>query len=521
MDVIKSFVAMFLSQGECSRKFLTFVVYMATLLDNILLTVIVPILPDYLSQIDRESFNSLQESLKYKNLYLHYVSTMFGKNAPVENVTMPENFQFDVVRDKLWNDNNLNKENGAVGILLATKALIQLVSTPIVKSMSNSFGYRIPTVIGTFILFLASLTFAMGQTYFLLLLARAMQGFASACISICGMSIIAQTYPEEKMRSQIIGMILGSMALGVLLGYPFGGILYAFSGKSAPFFIIAAATFIILALQLAYMDLHSCESELTTKDGNYIYLLADPIIAKIFIAILISTIAMATLEPCLPIWLMATLKPEKWQIGTVFIPDSIGYFISTNFLAVIAHQAGGMPTAIVALTVVGFSCLMIPHASSIASLVLPHFALGMGIGTLDVALVPLLASIVDTKYMYDDEVASETSFGSSYGGIYAIQQISVSMAYFLGPLLGGEISQYIGFSWLMSVIGLANICYGIYLMRTVLFAFQPEGYNDRESPEVNNKFFLRLWPSSTTLSSNSSYKRFYDAVDKPQQLDSK
>lgn len=32
----------------------------------------------------------------------------------------------------------------------------------------------------------------MGQGYFSLLLARAMQGFASACISVCGMSIIAQ-----------------------------------------------------------------------------------------------------------------------------------------------------------------------------------------------------------------------------------------------------------------------------------------------------------------------------------------
>lgn len=36
------------------------------------------------------------------------------------------------------------------------------------------------------------------------------------------------------------------MALGVLLGYPFGGIMYAFSGKSAPFYIIAVLTFIIL-----------------------------------------------------------------------------------------------------------------------------------------------------------------------------------------------------------------------------------------------------------------------------------
>lgn len=142
------------------------------------------------------------------------------------------------------------------------------------------------------------------------------------------------------MRSQVIGMILGSMALGVLLGYPFGGIMYAFSGKSAPFYIIAILTFailgelhnskkcknhqtmvlkslrnirnsyVIVALQLVYVDFQSGKVEPTTKDGNYLYFLADPIIAKIFAAILISTIAMATLEPCLPIWLMSTLKPE-------------------------------------------------------------------------------------------------------------------------------------------------------------------------------------------------------------------
>lgn len=47
----------------------------------------------------------------------------------------------------------------------------------------------------------------------------------------------------------------------------------------------------------------------------------------------------------------------------------------------------------------------------------------LGIGTLDVALVPLLASIVDSKYTYDDDTVSVTSCGTAYGGIYAIQQI--------------------------------------------------------------------------------------------------
>lgn len=133
---------------------------------------------------------------------------------------------------------------------------------------------------------------------------------------------------------------------------------------------------------------------------------------------------------------------------------------------------------------------------------------------------------------------------------YDVYAVSVSMAYFLGPLLGGEISQYIGFSWLMSIIGLANIIYGIYLMKTELLVhhsqvrwergliatgklkmaniskrlfglfFSPlpqQSFSGKDSAEDNNKFYLRLWPSNTTLSSNSSFKRFYDTVDKSQQ----
>lgn len=77
-----------------------------------------------------------------------------------------------------------------------------------------------------------------------------------------------------------------------------------------------------------------------------------------------------------------------------------------------------------------FVYIQIPYANTISSLVLPHFALGMGIGSLDVALVPLLASIVDSKYAYDDETSSITSNGSSYGGIYAIQQIRFPSFFF-------------------------------------------------------------------------------------------
>lgn len=42
----------------------------------------------------------------------------------------------------------------------------------------------------------------------------------------------------------------------------------------------------------------------------------------------------------------------------------------------------------------------------------PHFTLGLGIGVLDAALVPLLATLVDTRYG-DDGTENSEHFNSS------------------------------------------------------------------------------------------------------------
>lgn len=70
----------------------------------------------------------------------------------------------------------------------------------------------------------------------------------------------------------------------------------------------------------------------STPKSDWKKLLSDPPIIITVGAIWISTTAMAALEPCLPLWLMGSMSPppEKWQLGTVFIPDSLGYLLGTN-----------------------------------------------------------------------------------------------------------------------------------------------------------------------------------------------
>lgn len=80
----------------------------------------------------------------------------------------------------------------------------------------------------------------------MLIVARALQGIASTCIGVCGMSLVAQLYPEVEQRTRIMGIILGSVAVGVLIGYPFGGIMYDLAGKSMPFWLLAGLVAICL-----------------------------------------------------------------------------------------------------------------------------------------------------------------------------------------------------------------------------------------------------------------------------------
>jgi DHA1 family solute carrier family 18 vesicular amine transporter 1/2 len=116
----------------------------------------------------------------------------------------------------------------------------------------------------------------MGESFTMLLIARAIEGIGSSCINVCGMSYIALLYPDDQQRSKVMGIILGSIAGGVLCGYPLGGLLYDFVSESCPFIIISAFLFTDLALQLTFFDLtHNetvmwCESALKILKINKI-----------------------------------------------------------------------------------------------------------------------------------------------------------------------------------------------------------------------------------------------------------
>ncbi|TRY76803.1 hypothetical protein TCAL_10456, partial [Tigriopus californicus] len=366
-------------------------------------------------------------------------------------------------------DHELLKENGRVGTLFASKAIVQLLANPLVGFISSKYGYQQPLVAGSGILFLSSILFAGLSKYPSLLLARSIQGIGSACITVAGMGLMAKIYPEESLRSKVMGHLMGGIALGVIIGYPFGGFAYSACGKTMPFIITSLITGVLFLLNLKFigslpMDREYTTFKTTTMDPELhqercmfsIALLRDHHIIISTVAIWLSTSVMAMLEPCLPIWLMNKFNPPTWQLGVVFLPDSIGYFVGANFFGPIALHYGRWSIAMAAMICVGFSAIMITLATVMWDLIFPHYFLGLGIGIVDSSLMPLLAQLADINH------------GSDYGSVYALAQTSVSLAYSLGPLFGAHLAQRIGFPKVLQALGIINVAYSpiLFLLKT-------------------------------------------------------
>jgi len=116
----------------------------------------------------------------------------------------------------------------------------------------------------------------------------------------------------------------------------------------------------------------------------------------------------------------------------------------------------------VGLSLEGLSCLIIPFSTSYKMLMIPICIICFGIALVDTAILPTLGYIVDVRYV------------SVYGSIYAIADISYSLAYAIGPIVAGEVVEMIGFTWLNVIIAVSNLAYAPALMRLRnIYDFKP------------------------------------------------
>uniref|UniRef100_A0A8D3B6Z5 Major facilitator superfamily (MFS) profile domain-containing protein n=1 Tax=Scophthalmus maximus TaxID=52904 RepID=A0A8D3B6Z5_SCOMX len=358
----------------------------------------------------------------------------------------------------------LEEENVPVGLLFASKALVQLLINPFVGPLTNSTVFSIKKC-----MYVCVSVFAFSGTYAQLFFARSLQGIGSSFSSVAGLGMLASVYTDDEERGIAMGIALGGLAMGVLIGAPFGSVMYEFVGKSAPFLILAFLAMFDGALQLCILQPSKiCPG--SVEGTPLLTLLKDPYILITDCSLCFANMGVAILEPTLPIWMMQTMCSPRWQLGMAFLPASISYLIGTNLFGVLANRMGRWLCSMLGMFIVGISLLCVPFATSIYGLIGPNGGLGFAIGMVDSSMMAIMGYLVDIRH------------ASVYGSVYAIADVALCMGFAIGPSTGGALVQAVGFPCLMVFIGVINILYAplCFLLRNPAVREEKMGIIDQE-----------------------------------------
>jgi len=474
------------------------IVTMALLLDYMLLTVIIPIIPEILHRIETKDHKldfttspviyptqthltnlsneitvrspsltnsksvpsvsiipipyqnksvKLEQKIFANNMHLNKTNTDGYIAKPNEEVTLPELVHRKNLTDKRKKENKISDESLKVGILLASKAFFQLLVNPFVGCLTDRIGYKTPMVIGFSIMVISTLAFAFGSNYASLFFARAFQGIGSSCVGVSGMAVLAQSYPKDNERGKVIGIALsGGLAVGCLIGPPFGGFMSEFVGKSSPFLVLAMLSSIGLLLQLfiIYPKVKQTSKEVACS----MILIQNPHILIVTGSLMLSNMAVAMLESSLPIMMMDRMEVDSWQIGAIFLPCTLSYMVGSCLFGRIAFHIGRWFTALLGLYLLGGACVFVVFTYKPEFLIAPMAFTGFGIGMVSSSMFPELGHLADLHHT------------ESYGSVYAMGDIAVCLGFFIGPALSGGLAKLIGFKWMAVITSLLCFAYG-------------------------------------------------------------
>lgn len=143
---------------------------------------------------------------------------------------------------------HMSGDGAVVSLLIATFAVVQLMSAPIWGRVSDRVGRRPAMMIGLGGSALAYLVFAYAPTLDWLFLSRIVQGAGGGTVGVIQAYVADSTRPED--RAKALGWLSAATNAGVALGPVIGGGAMHFLGRSGPG--LSAALMSCITMLFAY-----------------------------------------------------------------------------------------------------------------------------------------------------------------------------------------------------------------------------------------------------------------------------
>jgi MFS transporter, DHA1 family, solute carrier family 18 (vesicular amine transporter), member 1/2 len=303
-----------------------------------------------------------------------------------------------------------------------------LVATPMLASLVDRAGRRRPMLVAVLCQAGATVLFATAGDMPALLLARLVQGAASAATWTAGLALVADYFVLK--RTQMMGIVMMGSSGGSVLGPLVGGMLADFGGYQLPFLVAGVFLVVDSAMRLfLIVDLPRQVSE----ESNLMSALRDRgVLAAALVVVLVAG-GWGLVEPLLPYHLTQAVGTPASTIGLMFTFSTLANGLCAPLIGTWSERFGLWPTMFQGLIAMAVTLPLLAVSDAVlwasAILILINVSYGL-------AMNPSLSKLADT--------VDQRGTGA-YGSVYAVYNIAYGVGTIGSNFLGGAIATAMSF----------------------------------------------------------------------------
>jgi DHA1 family multidrug resistance protein-like MFS transporter len=253
---------------------------------------------------------------------------------------------------------SLGAGGSALGLLVATAALTELLFGPFWGSLSDRTGRKPILMVGVFGYGLSLLLFGLSTQLWMLFASRALSGVLSAAALSTAMAYIGDS-TTEKERGGGMGALGGAAGLGVILGPGIGGWL-AGGSIALPFFVGAGMSLVALLLIVLFLPetlpaeaRGRSERKVGVVDFRALWRAARGPLGGLLLLAFLGTVGTSNFESIFSLYAVQQLGYGPEQVGLVLTVVGVVAVIGRGLLTGLATGRWGEPRVIRAALLAG------------------------------------------------------------------------------------------------------------------------------------------------------------------------
>lgn len=358
-----------------------------------------------------------------------------------------------------------------IGFIFGVFELVIFCLAPVYGSCITRIGAKFMFVSGSFTCAGCLILFGFldrspnGATYVAMcFLCRIIEANGVAMVTTASFAIMAYQFPQEI--NVVMGTLESFNGLGLMIGPPLGGMLYAAGGYKLPFIVVGGI--LMIASAASFYLLPSFDQAKGTH-GNFLRLFIIPTNLAIFWVIFASSVGLSFLDPTLAKHLIQ-VDPDLGQkpiiIGVIFLVGCGIYALLSPLLGWLCDK-GYLRSQLIIGLFICFAAYFLMGPSPLLStpggmwlIIVSLVLLGIGVG---MCLLPTFqeALTATVKCGYENNM-------QTFGVISGFYNCGFSLGAFVGPTAAGALADNLGFSWASTICSFMFVATGLGM---VIFTF--------------------------------------------------